>query len=124
MYNGSQIHPASLSSSLPSFSDFLQAIPIPPTWQVRDVPVHRGVYWWMQLSDLHFSDLAPARWLDFHSHLIPSLSVLRPAAIVVSGDLTREWADLQWQAVHLPFLLASRFVPHLLVDIAGNADSF
>ena len=54
------------------------------------VPVDnsQGVYWWLQLSDTHISVNVPSRASDIHEFLVPALALIRPAAVIVSGDLT------------------------------------
>lgn len=47
-----------------------------------------SVVWVVQLSDLHFSVHNPDRALDFNTIVGPALSMINPALVLVTGDLT------------------------------------
>lgn len=46
------------------------------------------VVWIVQLSDLHFSVHHPERALDFKNLVGPSLSMINPSLVLITGDLT------------------------------------
>ena len=46
------------------------------------------VLWLVQLSDLHFSVHHPDRARDFKDFVGPSLSMINPSLVLITGDLT------------------------------------
>ena len=47
-----------------------------------------SVVWVVQLSDLHFSVHHPERALDFKTIVGPTLSMINPSLVLITGDLT------------------------------------
>lgn len=47
-----------------------------------------SVIWTVQLSDLHFSVHHPERASDFKKIVGPSLSMINPSLVLITGDLT------------------------------------
>ncbi|KAF6138031.1 hypothetical protein GIB67_042936 [Kingdonia uniflora] len=47
-----------------------------------------GVVWVVQLSDLHFSVHHPDRALDFKNLIGPTLAIIKPSLVFITGDLT------------------------------------
>ena len=54
--------------------------------EVKSAP--EDVVWVVQLSDLHFSVHHPERAQDFKSIVGPTLSMINPSLVLMTGDLT------------------------------------
>lgn len=62
-----------------------------PDGRSRVIDVKGGpesVIWVVQLSDLHFSVHHPDRASDFRSIVGPTLSMVNPSLVFITGDLT------------------------------------
>lgn len=68
--------------------------------EVKSEP--KDVAWVVQLSDLHFSVHHPERAIDFESIVGPTLAMINPSLVIVTGDLTGNSSSLlQFRANHL-----------------------
>ncbi|TKY65327.1 putative metallophosphoesterase [Spatholobus suberectus] len=95
-----------------------------------------SVVWAVQLSDLHFSVHHPNRALDFAKHVGPALSVINPALVLITGDLTdgkskdlltmkqneEEWVE--YRNILDTVIERSGLHKSLFFDLRGNHDSF
>lgn len=54
----------------------------------------KDVAWVVQLSDLHFSVHHPERAIDFGSIVGPTLAMINPSLVIVTGDLTGNSSSL------------------------------
>lgn len=75
----------------------------------RVIDVNGGpesVVWVVQLSDLHFSVHHPDRALAFRNLVAPSLSLINPSLVLITGDLTGILT------VHLVSLFRSIYLYH------------
>jgi predicted MPP superfamily phosphohydrolase len=52
-----------------------------------------SVVWVVQLSDLHFSVFHPDRAGDFRRYVGPTLSMINPSLVLITGDLTGLFTD-------------------------------
>lgn len=53
-----------------------------------------SVVWVVQLSDLHFSVFHPERARDFKRVVGPSLAMINPSLVLITGDLTGILVDI------------------------------
>lgn len=53
-----------------------------------------SVVWVVQLSDLHFSVFHPDRARDFRRYVGPTLSVIKPSLVLITGDLTGSFTSI------------------------------
>ncbi|XP_027353110.1 putative metallophosphoesterase At3g03305 [Abrus precatorius] len=95
-----------------------------------------SVVWVVQLSDLHFSVHHPNRALDFTDHVGPTLSIINPSLVLITGDLTDgkskdlltmkqhedEWVE--YRDVMDAVIERSGVHKSLFFDLRGNHDSF
>ncbi|XP_020592068.1 putative metallophosphoesterase At3g03305 [Phalaenopsis equestris] len=95
-----------------------------------------GVVWVVQLSDLHFSVFHSERAVDFKRFIGPALSMINPALVLITGDLTdgkskdlltmkqeeAEW--IEYQNVTEDVIMRSGLDKKVFYDVRGNHDSF
>lgn len=60
------------------------------------------VVWIVQFSDLHFSVHHPERALDFQNLVGPTLAMINPSLVFITGDLTGYFALLSLFKKHKP----------------------
>ncbi|KAK6928988.1 Calcineurin-like phosphoesterase domain, ApaH type [Dillenia turbinata] len=96
----------------------------------------QSVIWVVQLSDLHFSVHHPDRALDFRTIVGPTLSMINPSLVLITGDLTdgkskdmltmkqdkHEW--IEYQQVMDDVIRTSRLDKSIFYDLRGNHDNF
>ncbi|CAH9072980.1 unnamed protein product [Cuscuta epithymum] len=94
------------------------------------------VAWVVQLSDLHFSSHHPERALDFKHIVGPTLSMVNPSLVFLTGDLTdakskdlltsnqdeAEW--LEYQEVMEDVIKKSGLNKTNFFDLRGNHDTY
>ncbi|KAJ8557517.1 hypothetical protein K7X08_003142 [Anisodus acutangulus] len=94
------------------------------------------VAWVVQLSDLHFSVHHPQRALSFSQIVGPTLSMINPSLVFITGDLTdgkskdlltmkqdeEEW--LEYQKVLEDIIKWSGLKKNVFYDLRGNHDTF
>ncbi|CAH9051456.1 unnamed protein product [Cuscuta europaea] len=94
------------------------------------------VAWVVQLSDLHFSSHHPERALDFKDIVGPTLSMVNPSLVFLTGDLTdakskdlltsnqdeAEW--LEYQEVMEDVIKKSGLNKTNFFDLRGNHDTY
>ncbi|GAV77342.1 Metallophos domain-containing protein [Cephalotus follicularis] len=107
--------------------------------QKRVIDVKGGpesVIWVVQLSDLHFSVHHPDRALDFKRIVGPTLSMINPSLVLITGDLTdgkskdllimkqieEEWVE--YQDVMEDVVRSSGLDKSIFYDLRGNHDNF
>eukprot|EP00850_Spirogloea_muscicola_P012264 SM000078S22123 [mRNA] locus=s78:536032:539231:+ [translate_table: standard] len=95
--------------------------------------------WWVQVSDLHVGSASPAaaaRAADLEAHLGPALAVIRPALVLLTGDLTdargkgmgtprqdeAEW--LRYRTAVARLATACSLPEQLMLDLRGNHDTY
>ncbi|KAL3523290.1 hypothetical protein ACH5RR_016124 [Cinchona calisaya] len=102
--------------------------------QVKSGP--SDVVWVVQLSDLHFSVHHPERAQDFKSVVGPTLSMINPSLVLITGDLTdgkskdllimkqdkEEW--IEYQNVMEDVVKRSGLNKSIFYDLRGNHDNF
>ncbi|KAJ0044758.1 hypothetical protein Pint_05735 [Pistacia integerrima] len=110
-----------------------------PNARSRVIDVKGGpesVIWVVQLSDLHFSVHYPDRASDFRSIVGPTLSMVNPSLVFITGDLTdgkskdlltmkqneEEWKE--YQSVMEDVITRSRLDKSIFYDFRGNHDNF
>ncbi|KAM7272316.1 hypothetical protein ACFE04_026979 [Oxalis oulophora] len=95
-----------------------------------------SVIWIVQLSDLHFSVHHPDRALDFNSIVGPTLSMINPSLVLITGDLTdgkskdllvmkqneEEW--IEYQNTMEDVVKRSGLDKTIFYDLRGNHDNF
>lgn len=95
-----------------------------------------GVTWLVQLSDVHVSSFYPSREADLRSFASSLLPLLRPAALLLTGDLTdaksrsgragaqnaSEWST--YGELREVLLASSRLPRSSLLQLRGNHDTF
>lgn len=95
-----------------------------------------SVIWVVQLSDLHFSVHHPDRALDFKRLVAPSLSLINPCLVLITGDLTDgkstdlltmkqnedEWVE--YKNVMEDVMKMSGLNKSIFYDLRGNHDNF
>ncbi|PNX74933.1 metallophosphoesterase at3g03305-like protein [Trifolium pratense] len=95
-----------------------------------------SVIWVVQLSDLHFSVHHPNRAQHFNDLVAPSLSIINPSLVLITGDLTDgkskdlltmkqnedEWVE--YRNVMDNVIERSGLQKSLFYDLRGNHDSF
>lgn len=95
-----------------------------------------SVVWVVQLSDLHFSVHNPDRAIDFKNIVGPSLSMINPSLVLITGDLTDgkskdlltmkqnevEW--IEYQNVMEDVIKRSGLDKGIFFDLRGNHDNF
>ncbi|CAN1145459.1 Putative metallophosphoesterase At3g03305 [Linum perenne] len=114
----------------------------PEQWKGRVIDVEKAgegpesVVWVVQLSDLHFSVHYPERALDFISIIGPTLGMISPSLVLITGDLTDgkskdmmtmkqdevEW--LEYMTVMEEVVKKSGLDKSIFYDLRGNHDSF
>ncbi|XP_009610984.1 putative metallophosphoesterase At3g03305 [Nicotiana tomentosiformis] len=96
----------------------------------------KDVAWVVQLSDLHFSVHHPERALNFSNIVGPTLSMINPSLVFITGDLTdgkskdlltmkqdeEEW--LEYQKVLEDVTKRSGLKKNMFYDLRGNHDAF
>ncbi|KAL7228108.1 hypothetical protein ACSBR2_006935 [Camellia fascicularis] len=110
------------------------------TWSYEMIDVKEDgpedVVWVVQLSDLHFSLHHPDRARDFKDSVGPSLSMINPSLVLITGDLTdakskdlltmnqdeAEW--LEYQKVMEDVIKRSGLKKNIFYDLRGNHDNF
>ncbi|XP_057471935.1 putative metallophosphoesterase At3g03305 [Actinidia eriantha] len=94
------------------------------------------VLWLVQLSDLHFSVHHPDRARDFKNFVGPSLSMINPSLVLITGDLTdgkskdlltmkqdeAEW--MEYEEVMEDVIERSGLKKNVFYDVRGNHDNF
>ncbi|KAK4743769.1 hypothetical protein SAY87_010081 [Trapa incisa] len=104
--------------------------------QKRVIELEGPVAWAVQLSDLHFSVHHPSRALDFRRLVGPALSSIRPALVLLTGDLTdgkskdlltmkqneKEW--IEYESVMEDVIQRSGLDRSVFYDVRGNHDNF
>ncbi|KAG8380335.1 hypothetical protein BUALT_Bualt06G0004900 [Buddleja alternifolia] len=94
------------------------------------------VVWVVQLSDLHFSVHHPDRARDFRDIVGPTLSIINPSLVLLTGDLTdgkskdlltmkqdeEEW--IEYQNVMQDVMKRSGLDENTFYDVRGNHDNF
>ncbi|XP_065874546.1 putative metallophosphoesterase At3g03305 [Euphorbia lathyris] len=102
--------------------------------QVKEGP--ESVIWAVQLSDLHFSVHHPDRALDFKKIIAPTLQMINPSLVLITGDLTDgksedlltmkqnedEW--LEYENVMKDVVRRSGLDKEIFYDLRGNHDNF
>uniref|UniRef100_A0A2N9FTW3 Uncharacterized protein n=1 Tax=Fagus sylvatica TaxID=28930 RepID=A0A2N9FTW3_FAGSY len=95
-----------------------------------------SVVWVVQLSDLHFSVHHPERALDFKTIVGPTLSMINPSLVLITGDLTdgkskdlltmkqneEEWVE--YQNIMEDVIKRSGLDKSIFFDLRGNHDNF
>ncbi|XP_043700261.1 putative metallophosphoesterase At3g03305 [Telopea speciosissima] len=101
---------------------------------VKDGP--DSVIWVVQLSDLHFSVFHPDRALDFERLVGPTLAMIKPSLVLITGDLTdgksedlltmkqneEEW--IEYHKVMEKVVKRSGIEKNIFYDLRGNHDNF
>ncbi|OIT30528.1 PREDICTED: putative metallophosphoesterase At3g03305 [Nicotiana attenuata] len=96
----------------------------------------KDVAWVVQLSDLHFSVHHPERARNFSKIVGPTLSMINPSLVFITGDLTdgkskdlltmkqdeEEW--LEYQKVLEDVIKRSGLKKNMFYDLRGNHDAF
>ncbi|KZV37347.1 metallophosphoesterase-like, partial [Dorcoceras hygrometricum] len=104
------------------------------TIELRNGP--EDLVWVVQLSDLHFSVHHPDRARDFRKIVGPALSFIKPALVLITGDLTdgkskdlvvmkqdeEEW--IEYQNVMREVVKRSGLNESSFYDVRGNHDNF
>lgn len=102
--------------------------------EVKSEP--KDVAWVVQLSDLHFSVHHPERALDFGTIVGPTLAMINPSLVLVTGDLTdgkskdlltmkldeEEW--IEYKKVMEDVVKKSGLNKSIFYDLRGNHDNF
>ncbi|XP_077227383.1 calcineurin-like metallo-phosphoesterase superfamily protein [Tasmannia lanceolata] len=95
-----------------------------------------SVIWVVQLSDLHFSVFNPERSLNFRKLVPPTLEMINPSLVFITGDLTdgkskdlltmkqdeEEW--MEYNRVMEEVVERSGLDKKIFYDLRGNHDSF
>ncbi|XP_017227717.1 putative metallophosphoesterase At3g03305 isoform X2 [Daucus carota subsp. sativus] len=94
------------------------------------------VVWIVQFSDLHFSVHHPDRALDFKNLVPPTLDLIKPSLVLITGDLTdgkskdlltmkqdkEEWMEYDQVMEHV--VEKSGLDKSIFYDLRGNHDNF
>lgn len=102
--------------------------------EVKSAP--EDVVWVVQLSDLHFSVHHPERAQDFESIVGPTLAMINPSLVLITGDLTdgkskdllltkqykEEW--IEYQNIMEDVVRRSGLNKSIFHDLRGNHDNF
>ncbi|PSR92914.1 Metallophosphoesterase precursor [Actinidia chinensis var. chinensis] len=125
--------------STPSFAAIEERSRSNPQNQREMIEVNGGpedVVWVVQLSDLHFSVHHPERARHFKDIVGPSLSMINPSLVLITGDLTdgkskdsltmkeyeAEW--VVYKKVMEDVIKRSGLNKNLFYDLRGNHDNF
>ncbi|XP_073020015.1 putative metallophosphoesterase At3g03305 [Primulina eburnea] len=113
--------------------------PFPPSQAGETIELKNGpedLAWVVQLSDLHFSVHHPDRAHDFREIVGPTLSFIKPALVLLTGDLTdgkskdlvvmkqdeEEW--IEYEKVMRDVVRRSGLNESSFYDVRGNHDNF